>query len=216
MVGAILRPGNCARFSCDNSRQKWVIRVTGANEISTWSRFAGVTLRPWSGTSPTSLIVRGVISLVVSAGLAYIFIQILNPNSDVGGMGTDGLAFLKSVLIPAAIVAGIMALYAILRIVVGALDLIPRRSVHGTVVSLGERRVGDFLPQVLQRQLWDLVNSSGHDRRRTRTELVLSTAQGTRSWTLRNRRLEPVLTVGRPVTISVSPLVGYVADARPR
>lgn len=196
------------------SNRKWVIFVSVADGVSTWARFAGMTLRPWSGTSPASLIGRGLVSLVISGVLAYFFLQILSPQSGIAGMASDELAFLESALVPAIIVAALMGLYAVARIVVGIIDFVPRRTVHGTVVSLRQRRVGDFLPRFLQHRIFGRGQHVGHDRRRTRTELVLSTAEGTRSWTLRDQRLASRLAVGRPVTIRVSPLAGYVAEAQ--
>lgn len=190
--------------------------MRGTNEISSWARVVGVPLRPWSGTSPTSLIIRGLLSLVVSVALAYIFIRMLQPDSGIGGMAAGELSFLKTVLIPAIIVAALSALFAVLRIVVGVLDLAPRRTVHGTVVSLRERKMGDFLPHFVQQQIWNRGPHVGHDRRRTRTELVLDTSEGTGRWTIRNRKQESSLVIGRPVTIKVSPLVGYVSDVTRR
>lgn len=173
---------------------------------------AGVSLRPFSGTSPVSLILRGLLSLVVCGALAYAFVGMRS-----GSVGTaEEVAFLNTLLVPAIIVAVLFALYSVLRIVVGALDLVPRQKVHGTVVGLRERKMGDFLPNLLQQQIFNRGDHSGHDRRRIRTELVLATGEGTKQWTLRNRKLESTLAVGQPVTITVSPLVGYVAEATRR
>lgn len=191
-------------------------RVGGTNEISTWARVVGVPLRPFSGTSPASLIIRGLLSLAICGALAYAFIRMLRPDSGIAGLAAGELSFLNTVLVPAVIVAVLLALYAVLRIVVGAFDLVPRLTVHGTVVSLRERKMGDFLPHLIQQRIWDRGEHSGYDRRRTRTELVLATDEGTRRWTVRNRKLESTLVIGRPVTIKVSPLVGYVAEAARR
>ncbi len=195
---------------------KWVSRVSGANKVSSWARVAGVPLLPFSGTSPVALIIRGLIHLGICGALAYGFVRMRRSDSVLEGMGTDAVSFLDALLVPAIIVAVLLALYALLRIVVGALDLVPRQTVHGTVVSLRQRKMGDFLPRLLQQRIWERGEHSGYDRRRTRTELVLATGEGTRRWTVRNRRLDSTLAIGRPVTIRVSPLVGYVAEASRR
>lgn len=93
------------------------------------------SLRPWSGTSPASLIIRGLLSLVICVVLAYTFTRMLMPDSGIAGMGADELSFLNTVLVPAIVVAVLSALHAVLRMVVGALDLVPRLTVHGMVVS---------------------------------------------------------------------------------
>jgi hypothetical protein len=96
---------------------------------------------------------------------------------------------------------------------------VPRRSVTGTVVSLTERKFGDVLPTFVQTAIWSrgLVRGGGHgfDRRKIRTELVLETSDGHKRWTVRNHRHHNALNVGRRVTLSVSPLVGYVARVKP-
>src|SRR5690606_35387397 len=97
-----------------------------------------------------------------------------------------------------------------LKVLVGILDLVPRKSVAGVVLSVSERKIGDFLPVLAQRVIFER-NENNLDRRRTRTEVVLLTDQGQHQWTVRNSRIARALSTGARVQLTVTPLVGYVA-----
>ena len=176
--------------------------------VNQWTRLLGVTLRPWAGHAPLSLILRGLIHLAVCAFLIVVFIQMAGVGASQDA-GTRSL--LRGFLAPAVIVLAVLAVSALARIVLGVLDLAPREQVTGIVTSMRERKVGDLLPLFLQRAIFER-NPLQTDRRRHRAEVVLSTDRGERQWTVRSRKLENQLQPGAHVRISVSPLVGYVAE----
>lgn len=179
-----------------------------AHTVSGWSRFLGVSLRPWSGESPASLIFRGLIQLAVCI---FFFVLLTRVPAAVAEMeGAGDLNFLRGVFWFAAIALVIIGVLALLRVVIGVIDFIPRRTITGTVVSLTNRKVGDFLPHIAQRIVF-MRRDSGIDQRKTRAELVLQTNTGLRQWTVRSARVRKDLHVGEHVQLSVTPLTGYVA-----
>lgn len=191
--------------------------MSGVANVSSWARFAGLSVRPWSGRSPLALIVRGLIGVGVAVFLVAIsrgFAAVLGEMAGQvgGGVTSRDLAPLGVFGFIAAVVVGVPALGML---VVGVLDAVPRRSVVGTVLSVSERRFGDFLPILAQRLVWERNRhgGSGIDRRRTRTEVVLLTDAGELAFTVRSGRHREVLRVGRAVRLSVSPIAGYVASA---
>lgn len=183
-----------------------------AHTVNGWSRFLGVSLRPWTGEAPASLIFRGLIQLAICVFFFVLLTRLPSVAAEVGGEGE--LGFLRGVLWFAGAALVVVGLLALLRIVIGVIDFVPRRSVSGTVISLTERKAGDFLPHLAQRAVFE-NRDSGMDRRKTRAELVLQTDQGLRQWTVRSSRVRRELRVGAPVRISVTPLTGYVAQVDP-
>lgn len=176
--------------------------------VSGWSRFLGVSLRPWSGNSPASLMIRGVIQVGVSLFFMVLILRMPEASKEVATI--DEFQYLRSFATIATVALAVTALLGAARLTVGVLDLVPRRSVSGTVVSLKERRAGDILPHLAQRALFE-NRSNGIDRRKSRTEVVLETDAGPRQWTVRSHRTARDLRIGAQVNLSVTPLTGYVA-----
>lgn len=108
------------------------------------------------------------------------------------------------------IVLVVLITVAAARILVGVLDLAPRRRVTGTVLSMRDRKFADFLPHIAQ-QLIFRRNANAIDRRKVRREVVLSTESGERQWTIRKLATQRQLAVGSHVTLTVTPLAGHVA-----
>lgn len=175
--------------------------------INTWSRTLGVSLRPWSGYAPWSLIIRGVIQGVVSV-LILVFL-IRGALSGLEASASE-LEFLRGWVFLAIVGVSVVLLIAVLRLVVGIIDLVPRSTVEGTVLSIRDRKAGDFLPRMAQRVIFER-NPNAIDRRRERLEVVLDALGGVRQWTVRNTRLRQHLIEGASVRLTVSPIVGYVA-----
>lgn len=175
--------------------------------VNEWSRVVGISLRPWSGRSPLSLIIRGAIQLVVSAFVISFMIGLRAEAKN----SPEAAAVLGTFLLIMIITFAGFILMALAQLVMGVLDLFPRQTVHGVVLSLEERKMGDVLPYFLQRLIFER-NSNSLDRRKRRTELVLRTDKGVRQWTVRNSRARRELQVGRAVAITASPLLGYVAN----
>lgn len=124
------------------------------------------------------------------------------------------LEYLKLLAIPVAIILGVLILIGAARVLIGVLDLVPRKKVSGVVMSVTERKMGDFLPYYAQKLIFHRDPTS-IDKRRSRTEVVLRTNSGDRQWTVRSHKMRRSLTVGSHVQLTVSPLVGYVAQVEP-
>ena len=180
-----------------------------AGTVNHWSRQAGVSLRPWSGRAPLGLLVRGLLQVAISAAVAWFAVAMMT--SDEITTTADELTALRNLAIVILVAVVILGLIGAVKAVVGAVDLVRRRTVTGRVVSVRERRLGDVLPRPVQRALFDR-RDTGTDRRRTRSEVVLNTPDGLRQWTVRRARLRRGLRVDEHVRLTVSPIMGYVAQ----
>ncbi|GAA1857156.1 hypothetical protein GCM10009715_00950 [Paeniglutamicibacter psychrophenolicus] len=181
-------------------------------KATSWTRFLGVSLRPFSGHAPLSLILRGALQAAICIVLLVVGARMRAEIRHLAAVDA-GASRLGGVLVLAGVVLVVLALAALVKIAVGILDLVPRTSVPGTVVSISERKFLDFLPDAVNNALWDRKNTVGQswaERRRVRHELVIDTGHGTRAWTLRNRQKARGLRPGQAVTVVASPLVGYV------
>ncbi len=182
----------------------------------------GRRIRPWWGSSPgrlgTSAIVQGGIVGVVlyhAAGYAR------SPGhaSDLQAYGVSG-AQLDTALRWGRIVLVVALLYCVLKLAVAVLDVLSTHAVPGRVLAVQRRETGDFVPRPLRRLLHRQVNRQAHRhsahgrggrslRTRYRTQLVLETRDGVRTWTIRPQhatRLRP----GQEVRLHVTRLLGYV------
>ncbi len=180
--------------------------------VGGWSRLLGVSLRPWSGRSPLGLIVRGVIRVALCIFFAVVALRVVDSDELAAVTGDSGrLRLLAGVIIIALAVGGVLG---VLSVVVGVLDMMVRRTVTGTVVSLSDRRFLDFLPHIAQRMIFER-NPNQMDKRRVRTEVVLDTDNGHQQWTVRKTATLRELRPGTAVTLTVTPLAGYVAQVTP-
>lgn len=177
--------------------------------ISSWARFLGVTLRPWAGYSPGSLIVRGTIQSLIAGLLVFYGMRL---SADEGTLEPAVRSLLFPIMVVAILTIGYLLLVGLSSLVVGILDLGPRKTITGQVRSQRERKFGDFLPRFVQRQIWSRSNSS-MDRRRTRWEVVISTDQGDKALTVRKIKTRNLLKVGAQVTVKITPIAQYVDKA---
>ncbi|GAB3597819.1 hypothetical protein CFAEC_11215 [Corynebacterium faecale] len=174
--------------------------------VNQWSRILGVSLRPWSGHSPALLIIRSVIQIVIFGILIGILFGLRGEVNN----SPEALALLGTFLFLMILSFIGLILVAFAQLAVGVIDLVPRQKVSGVVERIESRKMGDVLPYFVQQMVFNR-NPNRMDRRRSRTELVLRTDKGVRQWTVRNSKVRRQLQVGQTVTITVSPLIGYVA-----
>lgn len=186
--------------------------MSARSTVNQWSRILGVTLRPWSGHSPLALVLRGALQ---AALCIFLFVVFARMRTELPDQADQAYASLQKFTTLALVALVVVVMLAAAKILVGVLDLIPRRTVVGHVASLTQRSAGDILPHPLQRMIFDR-NRTGDDRRRQRTELVLHTPEGTRQWTVRNHKARRALQVGQHVRLTVSPILGYVAKVETR
>lgn len=178
--------------------------------VSSWTRFLGVTLRPWAGQSPGSLIIRGAIQTIVAAILVYYGMGL---SGEGGSLDPAVRPLLFPIMVVAVLTIGYLLLVGLSSLVVGILDLVPRKTITGQVRSHQERKLGDFLPRIVQRQIWSRSNGP-MDRRKTRWEVVIATEQGDKALTVRNVKTRNLLQVGSNVTIKITPIAEHVAKTQ--
>ncbi len=160
--------------------------------------------------SPLALLLRGLIRVALCVFFMVVVLRVAGSEeiATVAGSG-GGLRMLAVVIMIGLVVGGAFGAFSA---VVGVLDLVPRHTVTGTVVSLSDRRAFDFLPYHAQRLLFER-NRNEIDERRVRTEVVLSTDKGHQQWTVRRHAVLRHLLPGARVTLTVTPIAGYVAQA---
>lgn len=178
----------------------------------------GRRLRPWWGASPwrlgTSAIVHGVI---LGFLLYYVsgFDRSLDGGLDLQAYEVTGAqvdtAFRWGRLL---LVLGL--LYCVLKLAVAVLDILSTRAVPGRVLAVQRRETGDFIPRPVRRMLHRQRyrnNGAGRNgrtlRTRSRTQLVLETHDGVRTWTIRPQQASR-LRQGQEVRLHVTRLLGFV------
>lgn len=183
-------------------------KITGAGAVGDWSRRLGVSLRPWSGEAPLSLILRGAIHVVISA---FFLSLILRIPGEVGiGGSSEELRFLGGLMTLVSVALVVLIVIGLARVSVGIVDTMRRQTVTGTVLSLRDRKALDLLPRLAQRAVFER-RANGMDNRRVRTELVLETEDGARQWTVRSTRIRGELEPGARVRLTVTTLAGHIA-----
>lgn len=187
------------------------------HSASWWSRILGVSLRPWSGTSPARMLISGVLQTVLCGFFIWLAIR-LATNDELAELGGELAQAGERPVI--GIIAGLIGLVAVgvgilalLRLAAGVIDLIGSREVTGVVVSIGERRTLDVLPtQIAQMILNRGRNNHGGNTRRYRTELVVDTGSGVRQWTIHDQRTVRGVNRGVPIRMRVTPIAGHVSN----
>lgn len=179
-------------------------------------KYLGRRLRPWWGLRPGTLAVRGLIQAVLLGALTIWLLRVAAESIDTGDLdATLSDDQIKTAAMIAAVAAGIGALVGVLRLIVGVIDMISRRTVEGMVVSSRERYPGDWMPgwaRTALRFRRRFRHRHHHDvghRGRSRYEIVIDTGSARQSWNVEQRRFDPRL-AGRRARITVTPLVGYV------
>lgn len=192
------------------------MELAATQSASSWSRLLGISLRPWSGHSPVSLIVHGLIQAAVCIFFLVLGIRASRDEAIIAAGTQAELGMLRNWLAMASIALIAITAIGALRLVVGVLDLVPRKTYTGTVVSMRERRFLDFLPHFALELIFNRRgNTMGVEQRKRRTEVVLATPNGDRQWTVRNSRLRRTIRVGETFRLTVTPLAGYVSAAEP-
>lgn len=187
------------------------------HSASWWSRILGVSLRPWSGTSPARMLISGVLQTVLCGFFIWLAIRLATDDelAELGGeLAQAGerpvIGIIAGLIGLVAVGVGILAL---LRLAAGVIDLIGSREVTGVVVSIGERRTLDVLPtQIAQMILNRGRNNHGGNTRRYRTELVVDTGSGVRQWTIHDQRTVRGVNRGVPIRMRVTPIAGHVSN----
>ena len=188
------------------------------HSASLWSRILGVSLRPWSGISPSKLLISGVIQLVICGFFVWLAIR-LATHDELSALGGDlaqsgvekpVIAMIAGLIALAAVVVGILA---VLRLGAGVIDLTSSREVTGIVVRLGDRRTLDFLPTPIAHMI--LRRGRKHydtNSRRYRTELVVDTGEGVHQWTIHDQRTVRGVRRGVQIRMKVTPIAGHVSS----
>lgn len=162
--------------------------------------------------------VGGAVAGAIFCGIIWASFQLRSGDLDLAGTGLEEQrSTIDRAALGVAAVAGLGVLYNAIRVVVGVIDLAMRRTVEGTVVSIRERRTGDFLPWYVQRLWYRSRDESGYTRemgRRSRHELVLESSRRASSWNIRPRLASEAL-MGSSVRITVTPILGYVSRIEP-
>lgn len=135
--------------------------------------------------SPWLLTIRGTVQLFVSGVVIWGCLQVIGGHYDLADVGlAEQEANIDRVTGVVLVVAALFAIYSVIRVVVGVLDIVgPRQAVEGTVIRAGSRKTADFLPGIAQDVIYRR-SEGAHERDLSRKrwhELVLDTAKGPRT-----------------------------------
>ncbi len=179
-----------------------------AHSTNRWSRILGVSLRPWSGESPASLVIRGAIQIALCLFFVWFAVRLATDDEITEAAGE--LASLRLIAVLIIVPAVVVAAMGVARVGVGIIDFLSSGEVTGTVMSVRDRRTFDFLPHPILEMIYRR-NTNSIDRRKRRTEVVLRTDDGVRQWTVRKSRARRDLRPGSTVRLTVTPLAGYIS-----
>lgn len=170
---------------------------------------ASTTLRPWWGMNPVRLVARAVIQGVISMVLLVVLLRVRSGEyiPDDASLA-DSRESIRTGALVLAVLAGLWFAASVVRLVIGVLDLVGRRSVEGSVVSVVERRSWGFLPPIVQHLVFRR-RDTGMDERRCYLVLTIHTDGGPRSWSTRPGKVGD-LQPGRRVRVVATPINGYV------
>lgn len=177
-----------------------------------FSRVMGISFRPWSGESPASLVIRGIIQVALCGFFLWFAVRLATGDelTEVAGE-LASLRLLGGLIMIAAMV---LALMGLIRIGIGVIDFLSSREVTGIVLSVRDRLALDFLPHPVLELIYHR-NPHKIDTRKRRTEVVLQTNTGVRQWTVRRNRVARDLRRGSEIRMTVTPLAGHVSAVAP-
>jgi hypothetical protein len=157
-----------------------------------------------------------LIQAFVYGAIAYFALTLVRSESQLDSLDDEQRRWVSLGATIVAVLAGLAAAYALVKVVIGVADLFPRRTIEGEVVRRRTFRTGHRLPKVLQWTLWSGRNDHGQQRdqrRRTRHHLAVDDGSDDRVLAREVRaEIAKQAPQGARVRIRVSPLLGYVSD----
>ncbi len=199
-------------FETEHDRHAWS-RATGR-----WRRVRVryQSFRPGWGEHPGKVAFGGALQAIVYGAIAYIALAAARSESQLDSLEDEQRQWVALGATILALVAGLAAMYALVKLVIGLADLFPRRTLEGEVVRNRTYRTGHRLPKVVQWAMWSGQDDQGRTRehrRRTRHHLAIDDGSDDRilAYEVRGtiRRDAPQ---GARVRVRVSPLLGYVSS----
>ena len=181
----------------------------------------GRRLRPWWGQAPSKLLIGGLVRAGLFGLIIYGCWHVRYGSVDLteidlaDGSLEDHRSTIETAAAWVAAVSAVLALYNLIQVAVGMIDLFVRRHVEGQLLAAQERRTGDFLPGIVQ-HFWfrsrDRSSMNRSVRRRRSYEVAIATSRGPKSWNVRLQDFSKVRwRNGARVRLRVSPLLGYVS-----
>lgn len=199
-------------FETEHDRQAW------SRETGRWRRVKVryQSFRPGWGQHPAKVVFASLIQAFVYGAIAYFALSVARSESQLDSLDDEQRRWVSLGATIVALVAGLAAAYALLKLVVGVADLFPRRTIEGEVVRRRTFRTGHRLPKVLQWAMWSGRNDHGQSRgqqRRTRHHIAVDDGSGDRVLAREVRaEIARQAPQGSRVRIRFSPLLGYVSD----
>ena len=191
-----------------------------------WSRASGnwrrvkiryQAFRPAWGQHPGAVVFTGLIRAVIFGAIAYFgWVVAGSDMSDLDTLSTDQQRWIGLGGLVVAVLAAAAALYGVVYVVLGALDLFPRRTVEGEVIRRRTFESGHRLPIVVQWAMWSGRDEHGMDRdhnRKTRHHLAVDPGDVDLvvAYTVKPG-VYGAAPQGSRVRVRVSPLLGYVSS----
>ncbi len=199
-------------FETEHDRHAWS-RATGQ-----WRRVKVryQSFRPGWGEHPGKVAFGGLIQAVVYGAIAFFALSAVRSETQLDTLEAEQRRWVSLGGTIIAVVLGVAAVYALVKLVIGIADLFPRRTLEGEVVRRRTYRTGHRLPKVLQWAMWSGTDEHGMRRdyrRRTRRHIAIDDGSDDRilAYSVRDEVFRDALQ-GARVRVRVSPLLGYVSD----
>ena len=190
-----------------------------------WSRASGhwrrikvryQALRPGWGQHPGSVAFTGLVRAVLFGLLAAGGWYVAGADTELETLSAQQRQWVGLGGLVVAVLAAAACVYGVVLLVLGLLDLFPRRTVEGEVVRRRIFRSGHRLPKVVQWAVWSGKDEHGFDRdqnRRTRHHLAVDPGDVDRivAHTVTSS-IYGSAPQGAVVRMRVSPLLGYVSS----
>lgn len=198
-------------FESEHDRHAWS-RATGR-----WRRvkIRYQSFRPGWGRHPGRVAFAGLVQAFVFGAFAYGAFYVSRAESELDSLDEQQRRWVGLAALVVAIVCAVVVLSAVMRLVIGVADLVPRRTIEGEVVRRRTYRTGHRLPRVFQWAMYSGTDEHGMSRdmnRRTRQHLAIDDGTDDR---IVAYSVGPEIfrraSQGARVRVRVSPLLGYVA-----
>lgn len=201
-------------FEVEHDRHAWSLATGQWRRVKVRYR----ALVPGWGQHPLRVLLESLLRAGIAGALSYGAFQVagVELDEDTVALTPEQQQWLSLGAMVVAVALAAVAAYNLGRALLGAADLLPRRTVEGELVRKRELATGHRLPKIVQLALWAGRDEHGIERdRRRRRRLHLAIDDGTDERIVAvevRRAVFDSVAQGARVRARVSPRLGYVAS----
>lgn len=199
-------------FEVEHDRHAWSLATGQWRRVKVRYR----ALVPGWGQHPLRVLLESLLRAGIAGALSYGAFQVagVELDEDTVALTPEQQQWLSLGAMVVAVALAAVAAYNLGRALLGAADLLPRRTVEGELVRKRELATGHRLPKIVQLALWAGRDEHGIERdRRRRLHLAIDDGTDERIVAVEVRRaVFDSVAQGARVRARVSPRLGYVAS----